>query len=89
MTREQLTNEIERMLTTELSQEHYACEDQWHSCPKVPGGGPWDHDGNPADDFCTCGADIHNAKIAQVAILVAGLIPRSLYKDAAPKQETP
>lgn len=42
----------------QLRREHYVCDDNWYSCPKVGGGDP-----TSLDHVCNCGADRVNAII--------------------------
>lgn len=54
------------------TRSHTECDDEWYSCPKSPGG-----TGNDlAGDECNCGADGHNAEVAELAAL--------LMQDAGP-----
>lgn len=55
------TNRIIEKLET-LRRSHDECEDCWYSCPKS---GECCNDALD-EDWCNCGADVHNAKLDEV-----------------------
>jgi len=60
-----------------LKVKHFECEDSWYSCPKSEGGNSNDC---LRDDYCNCGADLHNKKIDDLIEEINSLTAPPLIK---------